>query len=106
MLLIVHAKRTSFAVSKKKKFDFNQFSPESKEYHGHVKKSSFLSVVIVLYLNYRPNSAQIDSDIRGRSADENLGLSLWWEGRSLSHQKDLKGYGSLQEWGKLGSSPS
>ena len=55
------------------------------------KKSSFLSVVIVLYLNYRPNSAQIDSDIRGRSADKNLGLSLWWEVRSLSHQKNLKG---------------
>ena len=40
------------------------------------KKSSFLSVVIVLYLNYRPNSAQIDSDIRGISAHKNFGLSL------------------------------
>ena len=30
-----------------------------------VKKSSFLSVVIVLYLNYRLNSAQIDSAVRG-----------------------------------------
>ena len=29
-----------------------------------VKNSFFISVVIVLYLNYRPNSAQIDSDIR------------------------------------------
>ena len=28
------------------------------------KKSSFLSVVIVLFLNYVPNSVQIDSDIR------------------------------------------
>ena len=61
------------------------------------KKSSFLSVVIVLYLNYRPNSAQIDSDIRGRSADKNSGSFLQWEVRSLSHQKNLKGEGTLQE---------
>ena len=58
-----------------------------------VKKSSSLSVFIVLYLNYRPNSAQIDSDIRGRSADKNLELSLWWEVRSLFQQKNLKSLG-------------
>ena len=50
-------KRTGFAVFKKK-FYFNQFSLESKEYQGH--QVIFLSVVIVLYLNYTANSAQID----------------------------------------------
>ena len=54
------------------------------------KKSSFLSVVIVLYLNYRPNSAQIDSDIRGRSADKKLRLSLWREVTPWSHEKNLR----------------
>ena len=46
--LIAHAKRNSFAISKR--FHFNQFSPESKEYHGHLvsEMSSLLFVVIVL----------------------------------------------------------
>ena len=57
------------------------------------KKSSFLSVVIVLYLNYRPNSPQIDSDIREDQLIKNLELSLWWEVRSLFHQKNLKSLG-------------
>ena len=92
MFLIAYAKRTGFAVSKKKFFQFNQFSPESKEHHGHPVPESLLSFLFhSLYLNHRPNSAQIDSDVRGRSADKNRGLSLWWEGRSLSRQKDLKG---------------
>ena len=54
-----------------KKFYFNQFSPESKEYCGQtVKNHLSLSVVIVSWLKYRPNSAQIDPNNRGRLADK------------------------------------
>ena len=43
LVVIAYAKGTGFAVSKKKKFHFNQFSPESKEYHGHPVSKSNLS---------------------------------------------------------------
>ena len=53
-------KRNWFCNFKK---DFNQFSLESKEYHGHSvsKMSSLLFVVIVLYLKFKPDSVQIGS---------------------------------------------
>ena len=54
-------------------------------------KSSLLYVVMVSCLNYGPNSAEIDSDIRGRSADKKLGLSPWRELRAWSYQKNLRG---------------
>ena len=67
---------------KKKKIHFNQFSPESKQYHGHPvsNKLSFLSIVIALQLKYRSNSAQIDCDNRDRRTDKNLGTSLQVDG--------------------------
>ena len=54
--LIVHARRTSFAISKK--ILFNQFSLESKEYHGHSvsKMSSLFFVVIVSQLKIKPQN--------------------------------------------------
>ena len=57
------------------------------------QKSCFLYVLIVSCLNYRPNNAQIDSDIRGISADKNFGLSLWWEVRS----EELREFAGLGE---------
>ena len=66
------------------------------------KKKSHLSIVTVLQLKYRPNSAKIDCDKRGRWADKNLGLSPW--GGGVFDQKNLKGQRNLLEWGKLGSS--
>ena len=89
MFSIAYAKRTVFAVSKGKKFHFNQFSLKSKEYHGHpASKSplcshSFLYVVIVSCLNYRQTRAQIDSNIRGRSAQ--------WDLRPMKRIWGLKG---------------
>ena len=81
LFLIPHLKRTSFALSKKKNH-LNQFSPESKQYHGHAvsNKLSFLSIVIALWLQYRSNSAQIDCDNRARRIDKNLGTSLQGDG--------------------------
>jgi len=58
LFLIAYAKNNWFGSFQEKKFHFNQFSLESKEYQGH--QVIFLSVVIVLYLNYTANSAQID----------------------------------------------
>ena len=43
MFSIAYAKRTAFAVSKEKKFHFNQSSLKSKEYHGHPPSKSHLS---------------------------------------------------------------
>ena len=50
-----------------KRLHFNQFSLESKEYHGHsVSKTwSLLFVVIVSYLKFKPDSVQIGSANRG-----------------------------------------
>ena len=63
--LIPHARRTSFAISKK--ILFNQFSLESKEYHGHSlsKMSSLFFVVIVSQLKIKPENVQIGSANRG-----------------------------------------
>ena len=49
--LIAHAKGICFAISQI--FHFNQFSVESKDYHGHPvpKKLPILYVVVVLYKN-------------------------------------------------------
>ena len=81
LFLIPHVKRTSFALSKKKKNHLNQFSPESKQYGYPVSnKLSFLSIVIDLWLKYRSNSAQIDCDNRARRTDKNLGTSLQEDG--------------------------
>ena len=33
----------------------------------------------------------MDSDVRGRSTNKKLGLSLWRKVRSLPHEKNLKG---------------
>ena len=33
----------------------------------------------------------MDSDVRGRSTNKKLGLSLWRKVRSWSHEKNLKG---------------
>ena len=77
----------------RKKNHFNPFSLKCKAYHGHpwIIKSPFLYVVIVSCLNYRPTRAQMDSDVRGRSTNKKLGLSLWRKVRSWSHKKNLKG---------------
>ena len=82
LFLIPYVKITGFALSKKKKNHLNQFSPESKQYHGHPvsNKLSFLSIVIALQLKYRSNSAQIDCDNRDRRTDKNLGTSLQGDG--------------------------
>ena len=75
LFLIPHVKRTSFALSKKKKNHLNQFSPESKQYGYPVS-----TIVIDLWLKYRSNSAQIDCDNRARRTDKNLGTSLQEDG--------------------------
>ena len=82
LILIPHVKRTDFAFSKKKQIHLNQFSPESKQYHGHPvsNKLSFLSIVIPIWLKYRSNSAQIDCDNRARRTDNNLGTSCQGDG--------------------------
>ena len=50
-----------------KRFYFNRFSLEPKEYHGHSvsKMSSLFFVVIVLQLKIKPGNVQIGSDDRG-----------------------------------------
>ena len=82
LFLIPHVKRTSFALSKEKKIHLNQFSPESKQHHGHPvsNKLSFLSIVTALWLQHRLNSAQTDCDNRDRRTHKNLGMSLQGDG--------------------------
>ena len=74
---VVHVQR-----EKKKKKHFNQFSPESREKHSYLmsKNLPFLSIAIVLYLKYRSNSAEIDSENNSRWGDKKFGLSLWGDG--------------------------
>ena len=82
LFLIPHVKRTGFVLSKEKKKHLNQFSPESKQHHGHPVSNnlSFLSIVTALWLQYRLNSTQIDCDNRDRRTDKNLGTSLQDDG--------------------------
>ena len=87
---------------REKKKNFNEFSLESKIYHGHPVSKKKKVTFTVLQLKYIPNSAKIDCDIRCRRADKNLGLSPW--GGGVFDQKNLKGQRNLLEWGKLGSS--
>ena len=102
LILIPHVKRTDFAFSKKKQIHLNQFSPESKQYHGHPvsNKLSFLSIVIPIWLKYRSNSAQIDCDNRARRTDNNLGTSCQGDGGLWS--EDSKGVNKLARVGKPG----
>ena len=44
------------------------------------QKRYFPLWVIISWLKYRPNSAQIDCDKRDRWADKNLRLSIWGDG--------------------------
>ena len=94
-------KKNWFCTSKeKKRIHLNQFSPESKQYHGHPasKKLSFLSIVIALWLQYRSNSAQIDCDNRARRIDKNLGMSLQGVGDLSSEES--KGVNKLASVGE------
>ena len=77
LFLIPHVKRTGFALSKEKKIHLNQFSPESKQHHGHPvsNKLSFLSIVTALWLQHRLNSAQIDCDNRDRRTQKSWNVS-------------------------------
>ena len=72
-------KKNRLFTFKEKKNHLTQFSPESKQYHGHAvsNKLSFLSIVIAFQLKYRSNSAQIDCDNRVRRTDKNLGICPW-----------------------------
>ena len=75
-------KKNQFCTFKGKKNHLNQFSPESKQHHGHPvsNKLSFLSIVTALWLQYRLNSTQIDCDSRDRRTDKNLRTSLQGDG--------------------------
>ena len=75
-------KKNQFCTFKEKKNHLNQFSPESKQHHGHPVSNnlSFLSIVTALWLQYRLNSTQIDCDNRDRRTDKNLGTSLQGDG--------------------------
>ena len=83
-----------------KKFCFSPFSPESKEYCGHIL-FSFCDHGLII--KFKSESVQIDSDNRGRLTNKILSqqrLSLW-EGEAfvLSEEsegvRDHRGGGSL-----------
>ena len=102
LFLIPHVKRTGFALSKEKKNHLNQFSPESKQHHGHPVSNnlSFLSIVTALWLQYRLNSTQIDCDSRDRRTDKNLRTSLQGDGGVWSEES--KGVNKLARVGEPG----
>ena len=73
-----YATRTDFVVSKEIRIILTSFLQSLKNIMAILcqKKLFFLSVVIVLQLKYRPNSAQTDCDNRGRQKLARVGQGM------------------------------